>query len=225
MLYVLDEVHTAYAAKDWQLHGNAVLFYLTQRRKFGGFADKVVCITQYPEQVMTDFRRHCQDWRYTTNHGKAPASFGVKRPEIMTELRFLEIKRFGSSPIGMAKFKVDPLGIGSVYDTDAGVGVSGGGTADREDKPKGLPWWVWIAAATAGACALYFVPNLFSFGARKVLDKPSGVCGQSNPFAGRGGQRSAGRGQAFTRSNHGNRAGRTGRPSEGVRPRLRDNRE
>lgn len=165
VLYLLDEVHIPFSAQEWQRHGTQILFYLTQRRKFGAFADKVVCMTQYPEQVAKSIRLHCHDWRYTTNHSKIGAAFGFKRPELLTEMRYLEIKTSRSTPVLIAKFKVDPNGIGNVYWTDGGVGIKGGqGKADTDDKVKGLPWWTLGIPAAAVVAFLFFLPNMFRSG-------------------------------------------------------------
>jgi hypothetical protein len=64
-LYVLDEVHTWFHARNWQNVGLSILWYQSQHRHLN---DEIYFLTQNPEQVDKQFRALAQYWLILTNH-------------------------------------------------------------------------------------------------------------------------------------------------------------
>ena len=67
VLYVIDELHLFFSAREWASTGAEALFYLSQHRKLG---DDVVCVTQAVGHVDKQFRNLAQDFTTLRNLGK-----------------------------------------------------------------------------------------------------------------------------------------------------------
>jgi hypothetical protein len=139
VLFVIDEIHTYFNARNWQSTGEDALYYLSQHRKFG---DDVICITQHTKQVETQFSRLAEFFYFCRNTRKLklPIFGGVfKAPSSLIVSQYDDIAVKGA-PLSTRVYTVDAKGVGSCYRTAAGVGFVGG-SADTEHKAKGLPWW------------------------------------------------------------------------------------
>src|SRR5882724_3239883 len=67
VLYVIDEVHIFFGARQWATNGKDGFYYLSQHRKFG---DDVICVTQHIGNVDKQFRSVAQDYTYLRNYYK-----------------------------------------------------------------------------------------------------------------------------------------------------------
>jgi Zonular occludens toxin (Zot) len=154
-LYVIDEIHTLFPARGWQGTPRHADFYNSQHGKLN---DEVIFITQNTKLVDPNFYRLAQEFHYCRNH------------RLMKHGRFRGANKFtahiydgpandsGQVTLNVEEFALD-LEVARCYDTSAGVGMPGGGTADAGARAKGIPLWtVWacIAAAIAG---VYYVFN------------------------------------------------------------------
>lgn len=140
VFYILDEVHLKFGARNWQNMGNAAIYYSSQHRKLG---DDVILITQAPKMVDTTFRNLAQDYTVLRNHALEMLLF-FKQPKIFTRQTFLNLPTANEQPQEKGTFRLD-LDVANCYDTSQGVGIHSRGDADtKEDRRKGLPWWVGV---------------------------------------------------------------------------------
>jgi len=122
------------------------LFYLSQHRKLG---DDVVAITQHIGNVDKQFRSVTQDYTYLRNLNKE--KFGVFRMmPLFLRSTFLQPATGapGEKAMETGSFRLDVTGLGSCYDTAAGVGIHNRGDADTQTKARGFPltWLVVVGA-------------------------------------------------------------------------------
>ena len=133
VMYVIDEVHNYFGARQWADTGRDVLFYLSQHRKLG---DTVVCITQAIGNVDKQFRSVAQDFTFLRNLSKE--SYGKFRlPNVFIR------KTYSSPPTDTAvametgTFRLDVTGLAACYDSAQGVGIHGR-SADKMEMRKGV---------------------------------------------------------------------------------------
>lgn len=166
--FVIDEVHIHYNARNWQNCGHDALEYTSQHRHFG---DDVVLISQRAKQVDSQLRSISGTYIYMKNLANRTLKMGpfVFRfgKSLIARAYADEWNKGGAEPTQMwsTTTKVDPEGHGSWYDTAAGVGHKGGGSADKNFvQSKGLHWsWMFIGLAAAVAL-IFFVPRLIGYG-------------------------------------------------------------
>jgi len=145
VLYLLDEAHIFFNARNWADIAKDCLFYVSQHRHLN---DDVYLITQRLKNVDAQFRDITQEYIQMTNRRmqkwgpwQAPGGFVAKiYPKPPTNAP-------GETPMETWKFNLDARGLGSCYDTSAGVGLEGGIMADTKRKRKGLPFWTMPIAA------------------------------------------------------------------------------
>jgi hypothetical protein len=154
VLYVLDEAHLCFNSREWAKLGKGCLWYLSQHRKFG---DDVLVVTQHCDNVDKQFRVLAQDFTYCTNLSKV-RSLGFRGPD-----SFL-LRTFGSWPMAagseqaVSSFRLDVVGLGSLYDTACGVGLleRANAPADTKARKRGPSWRVLVGAAGVVMVAAYF---------------------------------------------------------------------
>lgn len=141
VLYIVDEAWKFYGAREWQSTGKGVLFYSAQHRKFG---DTLLLCTQNTKQVDTALRQVAEDFWVCTNHSKKTLGM-FRQPDMFSIKIYDQVPTTGTlEPMSRKVFKLDKKGLGSCYDTAAGVGLAGNGGADIGEKAKGLPAWTVI---------------------------------------------------------------------------------
>lgn len=157
VMYVIDEIHNYFGARQWAETGRDVLFYLSQHRKLG---DTVICITQAVQNVEKQFRSVAQDFTYLRNFSKE--TWGKFRmPGIFRRATFPCPAKDTDRPMETGTFRLDVAGLASCYDTGAGVGIHG--RSDVGEKTKGLHWSVAVIGIVAVVVALFgFMPNLLA---------------------------------------------------------------
>jgi len=142
VFYCIDEIHNFFNARAWAETGNDVLFYLSQHAKLG---DTVICITQHIGNVDKQFRSVAQDFTYLRNLGKEKMGM-FALPNLFVRKTYLQPATPEAEPMETGRFRLDVTGLGSCYDTAQGVGIHGRG-ADKTERRKGVPWWVFAVGA------------------------------------------------------------------------------
>ena len=155
VMYVIDEVHNFFGARQWAETGRDVLFYLSQHRKLG---DTVVCITQAINNVDKQFRSVTQDFTFVRNLSKE--RYGIfKMPAYFVRKTFTSPPTETSKPMESGTFTLDVRGLAACYDSAAGVGIHGRG-ADMLERGKGLHWsWFVLILAVVVGVLFFGVPR------------------------------------------------------------------
>lgn len=160
VFYVIDEVHNFFNARAWAETGRDVLFYLSQH---GHLGDTVIAITQHVGNVDKQFRSVTQDYTYVRNLRKEKMGW-FRMPGAFLRKTYLQPATERSEAIESGTFRLDVSGIASCYSTVGGVGIHSRGEADKNERRKGLPWWVAVVGLVALLWALlYFVPKGISW--------------------------------------------------------------
>jgi len=142
VMYIVDEVHIGFNARQWAETGRDVLYYLSQHRKLG---DTVVCVTQAVGNVDKQFRSVTQDYTYIRNLSKEKMS-KFRLPNLFVRQTFQNPPTGNEVPMETGTFKLDVSGLAACYDTAQGVGIHGKAGADITERKTGLPWWVFVIA-------------------------------------------------------------------------------
>jgi len=155
VMYVIDEVHNFFGARQWAETGRDVLFYLSQHRKLG---DTVICITQAIGNVDKQFRSVTQDFTFVRNLSKE--RYGLFRlPACFIRKTFSSPPTDTSQPMESGTFTLDVSGLARCYDSAAGVGIHGR-LADTKEQKKGMHWSVALGALAAIVLILFLgVPH------------------------------------------------------------------
>jgi len=161
VMYVIDEIHNFFGARQWAETGQDALYYLSQHRKLG---DDVVCITQSVQNVDTQFRRVAQDYTYLKNLSKV--KLGIMRmPSLFVRRTYPEPITGGNTTMECLEtgtFRLDVRGLGTLYDTAAGVGIHGR-AADVGERKKGMNWIVAAVLVSVVIGALFMtVPKMLA---------------------------------------------------------------
>lgn len=154
VFYLLDEVHLAFGARDWQSMGKAVMYYASQHRKLG---DDVLLVTQAPKNVDSQFRSLAQDYTVLRNHGLEKVGI-FKQPNIFSRSVYLNLPNGSEPAMEHTVFRLDKE-LAACYDTSKGIGIQSRGDADvGKDRRKGFSWAWLIVALVAGCFLLWWVP-------------------------------------------------------------------
>lgn len=156
VLYVLDEIHTFFNARNWANFGLSCSWYIAQHRKLN---DMIYAIAQFPDQVDKQLRSYAQSWISIENEGRVMIKGFRGRAGHFAARWYAE-----QPPLGFTKrlqaeqtltWKIDTA-LAKCYDTSQGIGIKG--TKKPEVvKLKGLPPWVIIFVAVGVivvACAI-----------------------------------------------------------------------
>lgn len=176
VMYVIDEVHTFFDARNWQATGPHVTHYNSQHRKLG---DEVFFITQFLDLVDKRLRGFSQSFILVRNH-KLERLFLFRGPP------YHSAKTYQSPPTGFGAvacheewFTFD-LALGACYDTTAGMGIPGR-SKPQERGVKGLhPAWA-VVAFVAAVALLYFLPDIVSSYALRLMDSGAEVVAGAMP--------------------------------------------
>lgn len=153
--YVIDEVQNIWPARGWQGSGKHVAFYLSQHGKLG---DTVYFITQNVKNVDPIIYRVAQDFTYCRNHRMEKHGRFRGENKFSAKTYPGPVQDGNEVTLNVEEFKLD-LEIAACYDTSAGVGMPGGGTADAGFRAKGIPLkLVWVGLAVV-LCGVYWVFN------------------------------------------------------------------
>ena len=157
VLYIIDELHEYFNAREWMETGRSALTYLSQHRKMG---DDVICITQSIGNVDKQFRSVAQEFQYVRNYNKEKVGAFKSFPWFEVKYYLTPADNAGSKAFNQTTFRLDSR-LKYCYDTAAGVGVAGG-LADMGQKVKGIPIWVLGLLILCGIVGLVFAPSMVS---------------------------------------------------------------
>ena len=170
-LYVIDEVHVYFGARDWQATGSDATFFLSQHRKL---QCDVILITQHPEQTDKALRRLAQEYMSMRNLAREPV-LGFRLGNFFRYVRTLNSPQSPNPAVFETGFvSLKPEEIGKLYDTTAGVGIAGRVTPRSEKRGRSVWWLVPIVLSFIIAFVL-FVENFhrlsdaFNFFLRKAF--------------------------------------------------------
>jgi hypothetical protein len=166
VLFILDELHLFFNARDWMQTGRDCLHYLSQHRKMG---DTVLGITQAIQNVDKQFRSVAQDFTVVRNEYTAKYWIFRGRGRFVWKSYLSEPSGSGNQvPFEQGTFTLDVTGVASCYDTAQGVGVQGT-VADKGARAKGIPvMWVFpMMIGVASLCGI--VPWALGKGAQKYV--------------------------------------------------------
>jgi len=171
-LMITDEFWAAAGSRDWQNTAQGLTFYAAQHRKFG---DEWFIVCQHPKQIETQLRMLAHDCWECRNLSKIPLG-PFRRGDKFAVAIYDKIPSGPSSkPLRKYTLELDKRGLGGCFDTAAGSGVSGGGSADINEKKRGLPFWALVVCILVGIALISQTPKLFSWVAAKLIpSRPSG---------------------------------------------------
>jgi len=159
-LYIIDEVHLLFSARQWQSAGADVEKYMSQLRKLN---DDLRLITQHPGKVDKNFRRNATEWLYVRSLARARLLFGVSIPGKFRWTVYSEEPQRSDKAEASGWFSVKDRGYGKLYNTMAGVGFSGI-NAVPEAQRKGGHWVRWIVAGVACVLVAVALPHVLGKG-------------------------------------------------------------
>ena len=163
VLYVIDEIHLFFNAREFADTGKACLWYVSQHGKLG---DDLIAITQFVGNVDRQFRVLAQD--FTAVRNLANEKFGMFRlPGVFTRRVYQEVPTPSSTPTETSTFQLDLKGIASCYNTAQGVGIMGRGDMGR--RKKGIPWYYSILLAAAVIALLIITPHYLIKGISRAM--------------------------------------------------------
>lgn len=156
--YVIDEVHTHWRARGWSGTPRHIDFYNSQHAKLN---DSVLFITQNTKLVDQNLCRLAQDFTYCRNHRLE------KHGRFRGDNKFTAhtypgpVSNDKEVTLNVETYHLDKA-LADCYDTSAGVGMPGGGTADKGYRAKGIPLkmiWVGLGVVLV-ACWVFFTYGL-----------------------------------------------------------------
>jgi len=182
VLYVLDELHTYFNSHRWQKIGDQVTYYLGQQRKVG---DDIIGITQVGGNIAKQFRSLVDEWLVIRNYGNEVWA-GIRLPQKCERQVYLSEPGLTTTCSDASVFSVDPKGIGSCYDTNKGVGVSGRGEVFK--RKRGFHWSLGLGILVVVLGVVICVPGMLGkFLMKKgLIDTAKLVGNQTNVVSGSG---------------------------------------
>ena len=153
--YVFDEIHNVYPSRQWHNTPRHFNFYGSQHGKLN---DHNIYTTQALKNADPVVYRNAQSFTYCRNHRLE--KFGRFKRGSGFEAKTYNDPRSSDAvtPVETLQYKFDPK-VAALYDTSAGIGMPGGGTADGGHSVKGIPLKsVWVLCALA-ICAVYVLFN------------------------------------------------------------------
>jgi len=169
-LYVIDEVHLFFNAREWQKVSFDAEFFMSQHRKL---RCDVILISQHPEKVDKNFRRNAQDFTTIRNLGNEKFLLGVSFARLFRYSTYLDMPRPGSNehPMETGMFKLNVKEYGSLYDTSAGVGLTG--RIATNEKPKGRSPLLLVVACVVLIIVAFLTPkavgSLMNYGVSSLM--------------------------------------------------------
>lgn len=134
-LYIIDEVHVHFHARQWQRVGMATQFWATQHRKIN---DRVLLLTQKIEQVEKQLRNLGQEyWLCENLQKKAGPVKWVKHSSKIKVHRYLSPNPQAEKQADSFEFPMDAA-LFELYDTSGGVGVRARGIKEKDGGKKGI---------------------------------------------------------------------------------------
>jgi len=172
VLYIIDEAHIKFDAREWKEAGPELTYYASQHRKLN---DEVIFITQHPDMLNNRLRMLAQQFWSFNNHGMERVFTYFRKPSFFT----CEVHR--KMPVGMIvpppesvhRYRLDKS-LADCYDTSAGIGIKGRHLPEKK-KSGGLSigWVVIPAVIVVGV--LVKIPDFAAWGVTKATSASSGL--------------------------------------------------
>lgn len=159
VLYVIDEAHILFDARQWQKSAASLTFYNSQHRKL---RDELIFVTQFMKLLESRVRGFAEQFRVYRNFVGAKAYNILSMPPRMREIIYSVEPAPGVDPDYEIWRKLNPE-IAACYDTSGGVGVSGGRKPEaRKTRGFSLPWWTVLIAVVLFGIFLTQVPGFIA---------------------------------------------------------------
>jgi len=166
VMYIIDEAHIKFDAREWKDAGPELTFYCSQHRKMN---DDVTFITQHPDMLNNRLRMLAQQYWSFNNHGMEKLLTYFRKPSFFT----VEIHR--KMPTGLnppppeetRRYKLNKA-LADCYDTSAGVGITGQRKPEQKAKGGINVFWI-IIPLLIGAYVLAKIPDGAAYGVSKML--------------------------------------------------------
>jgi len=179
-IYIIDEGHLHFAARNWRAIEFEGLWYVSQHRHFG---DDVLIATQNLTNLDKTFRELGQEYHLLENLGKQ-SKRGLGFGQFFKRLSYFSPPRRGcpadNGPV-YTRLPADIIAAGW-YSTSAGVGIAATeGSADKAANKRGVRPVVWVPVVVlllvAGLFVVRAAPGLLGSVVRRadVVPVPSGV--------------------------------------------------
>ena len=141
--YVIDEVHIFFPSRAWQRTGEDCTYFLSQH---GKLKCDVCMVTQHVDQCDKALRRLAQEYMTVRNLSREPI-MGFRLGSLFRFNRMLNSPTSANPYVFESGFKTMNFEkFGSMYDTSAGVGITGSMVPNVEKKGRSL-WWLAIPVA------------------------------------------------------------------------------
>jgi len=166
VLYIIDEAHIKFDAREWKDAGPELTFYASQHRHLN---DEVVFITQHPDMLNNRLRMLAQQFWSFSNHGLEKIFSYFRKPNFFTcEVhRKMPTGNGGPPPEETRRYRLNKK-LADCYDTSAGIGITG--RKRPEKKPlKGINiLWILVPIAI-GAYLILKAPEVGAKAITSVL--------------------------------------------------------
>jgi hypothetical protein len=163
--YVIDEVHIFFPARAWQRTGEDCTFFLSQH---GKMKCDVCMVTQHVDQCDKALRRLAQEYMTVRNLSREPV-MGFRLGSVFRFNRMLNSPTSANPYIFDSGFKrMDFEKYGSMYDTSAGVGITGTMVPNVEKRGRSL---VWLLFPLAAFVAFWFYFGTIAKGFQHLITK------------------------------------------------------
>lgn len=161
VMYVIDEVHNIYGARNWKASGELVLWYNSQH---GKLLDDCFFITQAPKLVESQFRLLAFEWHHIRNGYQQKVGVFSARKGFFRKSFYVEPTTPNATPYEEERFEYHQA-IADCYDTNAGIGIVGRGDPSLRQS-KGVPFWVLPSLALLVVVGFWFA---FNFGTKAIV--------------------------------------------------------
>jgi Zonular occludens toxin (Zot) len=168
MLFIIEEAHEFFNAYSWQEIGRAFRAYKNQNRKF---SDDIIFITPQLAEIDKQLRTSGQSYTRLINLGKRKLH-GISMPATFLAREYANFPGPQSHPVNQYIFSMEK-DLADCYDTAKGVRGVQGFLADKENKVKGVPWWLVLGVVIVLAVLFLSAPFLLRSKIQKSLLPPA----------------------------------------------------
>lgn len=176
VLYVIDEAHIYFSARNWAGQADVLSFFLSQH---GHMRTDVIFISQHPAKLTKHIRLDAGEYVVCSNLGNEKGWLGVSVHGMFRRALYLDLPGGTEKPVETGYFRLNVREFGQLYSTSAGVGLSG--RVDTQEQKKGRHWRTWVFAGAGVLVAGLLLPVLIMYGFRGVFRAGVGMFLPSAP--------------------------------------------
>lgn len=169
-LFVIDEVHLHFSARQWQSIGDDCELFMSQHRKL---KSDVLLVTQHSEKVDKNMRRNAQDFTVLRNMETERMWLGVTFKKRLRRQTYLHQPSRMDTPMESGWFQLDVSGLAKCYNTAAGVGIAG--RLDVRENHRGGSWVRWVLVIGILAVIGFLIPKGLGALSRNFVQSATGV--------------------------------------------------